>query len=459
MFQRSRIGVLPATSSEFVGRLAQRERITALIARGARLITLTGPGGIGKTRLAIETLRRDVDLPTRWLALAELDAETAIAELREFAPRPDGAPHVLVLDSCDRLVTALATELADLLEADPALTVVATSREPIGWIDEQLVPVPSLDPAQALRLLRIRMELTGRTAGDGDEDDDILRRICAHMSHNPFGLRLAAIRLRHHPPAIVLHEVSGDAYDRRLQWSDSARVGVEARHRDIGANIAWSTSRCTPAESILLQRLSVFPGGSAGGGADREAIEAICADEALPAASIESTLDRLVERSLVIVRLTGTSARWYLTECVRLVARAELHRRDPVEANRLAARHLQLRRLEVRRAEGSALPQQPCVVTAQPPVGAVAAARPEPDRWGSLSRAEREVAVLAAAGWPNSAIAVRRRSSVRTVDAQVAMVRQKLQITSRAEIARHLPAEARERMRSEASARRETARS
>ncbi|MFF0457891.1 AAA family ATPase [Nocardia africana] len=458
MFQRSRIGVLPATSSEFVGRRAQRERITALIARGARLITLTGPGGIGKTRLAIETLRRDVDLPTRWLALAELDADTAIAELRDLTPRPDGAPHVLVLDSCDRLVSALAPELADLLEADPALTVVATSREPIGWIDEQLVPVPSLDPAQALRLLRIRMELTGRAAGADDEDDDILRRICAHMSHNPFGLRLAAIRLRHHPPAIVLHEVSGDAYDRRLQWSDSARVGVEARHRDIGANIAWSTSRCTPAESLLLQRMSVFPGGSAGGGADREAIVAICADDALPEASIESTLDRLVERSLVIVRLTGTSARWYLTECVRLVARAELHRRDPVEANRLAARHLQLRRLEVRRAEG-AVPLQPCVATAQPPAGAVAAPRPESDRWESLSRAEREVAVLAAAGWPNSAIAVRRHSSVRTVDAQVAMVRQKLQITSRGEIARHLPAEARERMRGEARARREKTRS
>jgi len=457
MFQRSRIGVLPATSSEFVGRSAQRERIAALIARGARLITLTGPGGIGKTRLAIETLRRDVELPTRWLALAELDAETAIAELRDLAPRADGAPHVLVLDSCDRLVTALATELADLLEADPALTVVATSREPIGWIDEQLVPVPSLDPAQALRLLRIRMELTGRTAGCAD--DDILRRICAHMSHNPFGLRLAAIRLRHNPPTTVLHEVSGDAYDRRLQWSDSARVGVEARHRDIGANIAWSTSRCTPTESLLLQRMSVFPGGSAGGGADREAIVALCADDALPAASIESALDRLVERSLVIVRLTATSARWYLTECVRLVARAELHRRDPVEANRLAARHLQLRRLEVRRAEGSALPQQPCVATAQPPVAAVAAPRPESDRWESLSRAEREVAVLAAAGWPNSAIAVRRHSSVRTVDAQVAMVRQKLQITSRGQIARHLPAEARERMRSEARARRETARS
>ncbi|MCC3315265.1 LuxR C-terminal-related transcriptional regulator [Nocardia africana] len=456
MFQRSRIGVLPATSSEFVGRRAQRERITALIARGARLITLTGPGGIGKTRLAIETLRRDVDLPTRWLALAELDGDTAIAELRDFAPRPDGAPHILVLDSCDRLVSALAPELADLLEADPALTVVATSREPIGWIDEQLVPVPSLDPAQALRLLRIRMELTGRTAGA--EDDDILRRICAHMSHNPFGLRLAAIRLRHHPPAIVLHEVSGDAYDRRLQWSDSARVGVEARHRDIGANIAWSTSRCSPAESLLLQRMSVFPGGSAGGGADREAIVAICADDALPEASIESTLDRLVERSLVIVRLTGTSARWYLTECVRLVARAELHRRDPVEANRLAARHLQLRRLEVRRAEG-AVPQQPCVAAAPPPAETVAVPRPESDRWESLSRAEREVAVLAAAGWPNSAIAVRRHSSVRTVDAQVAMVRQKLQITSRGEIARHLPAEARERMRCEARARREKTRS
>ncbi|WP_227983706.1 LuxR C-terminal-related transcriptional regulator [Nocardia spumae] len=464
MFELSRPGVLPATSSEFVGRRAQRQRIAALIGRGARLITLLGPGGIGKSRLAIETLRRDVDLPARWLALADLDAATMTAALRSCAVRPGETPHVLVLDTCDQVLATLAPELADLLEADPELTVVATSREPIGWIDEHLVPVPPLDPLDALRLLRIRIELSGRPIESNGVAAGTLARICRHLDHNPLFLRMAAARLQHHPPTGVLQEVSGDAYDRRLWWSDGARVGVETRHRKIGASIAWSADRCTAAERLLLQRLSVFPAGSDddGAGVDRETIVAVCADDHLPAAGIESTLDRLVERSLVSVRLTSVSARWFLTECVRIFARAELHRRDPHEANRLAARYRGLRTQDVRRGDGPATQQRGCRTVAAPPVRTPAPhSQPESELWHTLSRAEREVAVLAAAGWPNSAIAERRRSSVRTVDAQVAMVRQKLHISSRTDIASHLPTEAAERMRREAAAgaRRETARS
>ncbi|MEU6564592.1 LuxR C-terminal-related transcriptional regulator [Nocardia nova] len=457
MFQLSRPGALPATSSEFVGRQAQRERIASLIGRGARLITLVGPGGIGKTRLAIESLRRDVDLPTRWLALADLDAAAVVTELRSRAALPGFAPHVLVLDTCDRVLTTVAAELSNLLTADPGLTVVATSRAPIGWIDEHLVPLPPLSPADALRLLRIRIELGGRRIEPGIDEADVLARICRHLAHNPFGLRLAAARLQHRPPAAVLQEVSGDAYDRRLHWSDAARVGVEARHRNIGASIGWSVMSCNGAEQMLLQRLSVFPSESdVDGGVDRDAIVAVCADRELAPESIDEILDRLVERSLVMVRFTSASAQWCLTECVRIYARAELHRRDSHEANRLAGRYRSLRHQQGHRGDAPVTQQRPCRIVT-PPVRTGSsvhpAPRPESDRWQSLSRAEREVAVLAAAGWPNSAIAERRHSSVRTVDAQVATVRQKLGITSRTEIARHLPAEAAERMRGEAARR------
>ncbi|NKY87264.1 LuxR C-terminal-related transcriptional regulator [Nocardia veterana] len=458
MFQLSRTGALPATSSEFVGRQAQRERLAALIARGARLITVLGPAGIGKTRLAIETLRRDIGLPARWLAAAEADTAAVVAELRGQAAHADGTARVLVLDSCDRLLPTLAPELADLLEADPDLTVLATSREPIGWIDEHLVPVPPLDPPDALRLVRKRIELTGRSIGAGELETGVLTRICHHLDHNPLFLRLAAARMQHRPPAAVLQEVSGDAYDRRLHWSDGARVGVEARHRDIGAAIAWSADRCDATELLLLQRLSVFPADTGGDeGVDLESIVTVCADDALPAVTVESVLDRLVERSLVTVRLTSTSARWALGECVRVYARAELHRRAPQEANRLTARYRRLRHADVHDDRGTdrRLRCRPAAQrTASPTQRAEIVAPqhgPESDGWALLSRAEREVAVLAAAGLPNSAIAGRRRSSVRTVDAQVAMVRQKLRITSRAQIARHLPGDAAERMRREAA--------
>ncbi len=150
-------------------------------------------------------------------------------------------------------------------------------------------------------------------------------------------------------------------------------------------------------------------------------------------------------RSLVSVRLTGTSARWFLTECVRIFAHTELARRAPTEANRLAARYRSMRHQSSRGADGSAARQRGCRTVPAP--SARTPQSPESDLWQTLSRAEREVAVLAAAGWPNSAIAGHRHSSVRTVDAQVAMVRQKLRITSRADIARHLPSEAADRMR------------
>lgn len=439
MFSPPGSGVLPATSSEFVGRQAQRRRIATLIEHGARLITVVGPGGIGKTRLAIEALRRDIGAPTHRLCFSDLDAPGAVAGTRASATRSGAEPKILLLDTCDRVLDTLAPVLAEALDGDPALTVVATAREPIGWIDESLVPVPPLEPEDALRLLRIRMAFAGRR-GDATGDEGTLAQICRHLDHNPLYLRLAAARLRHHPPATVLAEVCGDAYDRRLRWTDGARVGVELRHRDIGASIAWSAVHCDGTEMLLLQRLSVFPPNFTGdGGVGYDVIVEVCADQELPAASIGPLLDRLVERSLVGVRLDGASARWSLTECVRVYARAQLHRRDRYDVNRLAARY---RRMRLRqRPEGELRePHRHRCPACTGSVAPAARTAPDPGHWDILSRAEREVARLAAAGWSNSAIAAGRRCSVRTVDAQLATVRQKLRIGSRSEIAGYLPA-------------------
>lgn len=438
-----RTGVLPATSSEFVGGQAQRRRITTLIEGGARLITVVGPGGIGKTRLAIETLRRDIGTGVSRVSFIDLDACPGVgpaavaAGLRAVSDRSGGRPHVLLLDTCDRAVTALAPALAEVLDGDPALCVVATARESIGWLDENLVPVPPLESTEALRLLRIRMAFTG--LAEEQADDATLARICRHLDHNPLYLRLAAARLRHRPAAAVLQEVSGDAYDRRLYWSDAARVGIEARHRDIGSAIAWSLQHCDAAEVILLQRLSVFAHTADDlGGADLDTIAEVCADRELPATSIGSVLDRLVERSLIAVCLDGSSARWSLAESVRVYARTQLHQRDPYEANLLAARHRRVRLRES--APGSVpAPHRPRRPARGGSAGPESPAIPAAGSWESLSCAEREVARLAADGWSNRAIADVRRSSVRTVDAQLAAVRQKLQIGSRAEIAGYVP--------------------
>ncbi|MGK8503817.1 AAA family ATPase [Nocardia asiatica] len=367
---QARGDVLPASTSEFVGRETELDRLGALLDGGARLITLVGPGGIGKTRLAAEALRRGAPArrrPVYWARLAGLEADSAATaqDVMQSAVRTDpSAPPtraalvrtftsgdrsvaraILVLDNCEHLLGAVAAMIAELLEAAPGLTILATSREPIGWADEYILPVPPLSPRQSLQLFRQRAELIGRAIPDEREQADVAARICQRVDHNPLFIRLAAARLRHQPPVMVLRELSGDADDKRLHWTHGARAGAEQRHRGVYDVVAWSFALCGPAEQLLLERLSVFAAGyesddeSLRGGIELDAAIAVCADHILPAREIEHLLERLTEQSLLSAHLTATTVSWYLVESVRVFARDRLRRRDRAEFDRLAARH------------------------------------------------------------------------------------------------------------------------
>ncbi|MET9286822.1 ATP-binding protein [Nocardia beijingensis] len=367
---QARGDVLPASTSEFIGRETELDRLSALLDGGARLITLVGPGGIGKTRLAAEALRRGVRArgrPVYWARLAgsEADGTATAQDVMQSAVRADlGSPPtrsalvrtftsadrsaeraILVLDSCEHLLGAVAAMIDELLEATPGLTVLATSREPIGWADEYILPVPPLSPRQSLELFRQRAELVGRAIPDEREATAVAARICRRVDHNPLFIRLAAARLRHQPPIMVLHELTGDADDKRLHWTHGARAGAERRHRGVYDVIAWSFALCGASEQLLLERLSVFAAGyetddeSLRGGIELDAAIAVCADDDLPAGAIEHLLERLTERSLVSVHLTATTVSWYLVGSVRVFARERLSRRGRAELDRLAARH------------------------------------------------------------------------------------------------------------------------
>ncbi|BDU01872.1 ATP-binding protein [Nocardia sputorum] len=367
---QARGDVLPASTSEFIGRETELDRLGTLLDGGARLITLVGPGGIGKTRLAAEALRRGARTlrrPVYWARLAGLEADsTATAQdVMQSAVRADlDAPPthsalvrtfssgdrsteraVLVLDNCEHLLGAVAAMIAELLEAAPGLTILATSREPIGWADEYILPVPPLSPRQSLELFRQRAQLIGRAIPDEREPMDVAARICLRVDHNPLFVRLAAARLRHQPPAMVLRELTGDADDKRLYWNHGARAGAEQRHRGVYDVVAWSFDLCSAPEQLLLERLSVFAAGyetddeSLRGGIDLDAAIAVCADDTLPASEIERLLERLTEQSLLSAHLTATTVSWYLVQSVRVFARDRLRRRDRGEADRLAARH------------------------------------------------------------------------------------------------------------------------
>ncbi|WP_280184375.1 MULTISPECIES: ATP-binding protein [Nocardia] len=338
---QARGDVLPASTSEFIGRETELDRLGALLDGDARLITLVGPGGIGKTRLAAEALRRGAPArrrPVYWARLAALEADsTATAQdVMQSAVRTDPSSPptraalvrtftsgdrsveraILVLDNCEHLLGAVAAMIAELLEAAPGLTILATSREPIGWVDEYILAVPPLSPRQSLELFRQRAELIGRAIPDEREQTAVAARICRRVDHNPLFIRLAAARLRHQPPVMVLRELSGDADDKRLHWTHGARAGAEQRHRGVYDVVAWSFALCSPSEQLLLERLSVFAAGyetddeSLRGAIELDAAIAVCADDILPAREIEHLLERLTEQSLLSSHLTATTVSW-----------------------------------------------------------------------------------------------------------------------------------------------------
>jgi predicted ATPase/DNA-binding CsgD family transcriptional regulator len=365
-------GGLPAAAGRFVGRHAEVQRINTLLSGSTRLLTLVGPGGIGKTRLAAEALRQQQTIRPRriyWTRLARLargaDAATVAEEIAQSIAKADipgrsawavllntltdADATVLVLDNCEHVTTGAGIVIADLIEIVPTLTIVATSREPIGWVDERILTVPPLPPSQALDLLRQRAELIGHPIGEEPEQTRIAEQICRRVDQNPLFIRLAAARFLHKPPAAVLRELTGDADDQRLHWPERATAGVEQRHRGVRDVIAWSYDLCEPEEQLLLDRLSVFAAGfesttteSHGRDAELAAIVTVCADECLPDDRIGRSLERLVDRSLVTADVTPTTVRYYLPESVRVFAQDQLRQRGSTDVNevaRLAARH------------------------------------------------------------------------------------------------------------------------
>ncbi|WP_167837518.1 helix-turn-helix transcriptional regulator [Nocardia altamirensis] len=375
----------------FVGRDRELAKIAALLSESVRLVTLIGSGGIGKTWLATEAMRRyryDTGAAIYWVRLARLarDADEAMVEEEvaqavveiDFSSRSawdvlvdnliglssaDGAvPMVLVMDNCEHVLAAAGQVIAELLESVPGLTILATSREAIGWVDEGLVVVPPLTRDQATELFQQRAAAAGMPLGI--ENAETIADICRHVHYHPLYLRLAAARLRYQPLPGVLRELSGSADDRRLRWSHGPQTGVDSRHRAMGDVIDWSYELCGEQERILLQRMSVFAAGYEANpedeqdgcavGAELAAIEEVCADRppdeheavadsaepTLRQDEIEELLGRLVDRSLVTVHFGADIVRYSLLESIRVFVRERLDERAPAEWRRLQRRHL-----------------------------------------------------------------------------------------------------------------------
>jgi predicted ATPase/DNA-binding CsgD family transcriptional regulator len=392
---------LPLVGGGFVGRERELDRVGALLMGPARLVTLVGSGGIGKTRLAEETARRlhrARHTPVFAVRLAGVPRGADAAAVREAVTAAvltggfvgvsawdgavqrlsplDGAGRpldtLLVVDNCEHVLPGAGVVIADLLDAVPGLTVLATSREPVGYVDEQLVTVPPLSEAQSLELFCQRAELAGHSVA-GSEQVKLAQQICGRMHGHPLCIRLAAARMFYEPLPMILEQLSGESGDARMRWRHGPRVGSEGRHRAIGDVIAWSYELCTDKQRLLFDRLSVFaPGydvnpedagtGVVDVGAELEAIEVVCADDVpiqgcgtrpgaersdqsavgLVRSEIRELLERLVEQSLVSVHMTADAVRFFLLESLRLFAADRLSERSAEQVDepaRLAERH------------------------------------------------------------------------------------------------------------------------
>ncbi|MCR3751049.1 BTAD domain-containing putative transcriptional regulator [Lentzea californiensis] len=245
-------GNLPAQVGSFVGRGSDLAALASLL-RDNRLVTLTGFGGVGKTRLALTHAASE---PQAWFVELDSAAEPLAALDAALGPNPLAAPvfsrlgsSLVVLDNCEHVVDAAAALCVRLLAEAPDARVLATSREPLGIPGEVVCPVAPLDLDHAVRLFSARVG----TALDAD----VVRRVCAALEGIPLALELAAARARSLSAAQLESRV-----DSRLRLLDrGARTGP-VRHRTLRAVIDWSWELLDEAERALLARLAVFAGGA-----------------------------------------------------------------------------------------------------------------------------------------------------------------------------------------------------
>ncbi|WP_375422812.1 BTAD domain-containing putative transcriptional regulator [uncultured Friedmanniella sp.] len=350
--------------TSFVGRERDVERVQELL-RDHRLTTVVGPGGAGKTRLAVEAARSWLAEggESAWLvelapvtdgagiATAVLDAlglrEAKLLDRTERSTQDTlqrlvevlhEASCLLVVDNCEHLVDAAAAVVEHLLAVCPGVRVLATSREPLALTAEALVPLAPLVrppaatgsaaaadyPAVRLWLDRARAVQPGFALDQGTLGPvvEIVRR----LDGLPLAIELAAARLRVLPVAEIASRLS----DRFRLLTGGNRTSLP-RHRTLRAVVAWSWDLLSPEERLLAERLAVFPAG-----ADVGAAQAVCGDDRLDAAAVDDLLLALVDKSLLQVDTAGVTLRFRMLETIREYGVERLAERNELEQSRLA---------------------------------------------------------------------------------------------------------------------------
>src|SRR2546425_5145862 len=292
---------LPVHLTTFVGREPELRSLKSLV-RSARIVTLTGTGGAGKSRLAVEVAGATRDAwpdGVWWVPLAaESDVGAAVVANLELPGR--GSPRqvasswlasrraLLILDNCEHLVAECASFANALLERCPSLTILATSREPLGVPGEVRWPVSSLGDPDALNLFEARARLVVPDFKVAQSNREPVSAICDRLDRLPLAIEMAAARL----DLMSEPELLANLTDRFRVLASSTRTAPE-RQQTMAATIDWSHRLLTSDEATMFRRLAVFQGGFT-----LEAAQAVCSDAML--VGVLELLGALVQKSMVV---------------------------------------------------------------------------------------------------------------------------------------------------------------
>ncbi|MCV7358607.1 ATP-binding protein [Mycolicibacterium fluoranthenivorans] len=321
----------PVQLTSFVGRSCELAEIAKLLAE-CRLLTLTGAGGVGKTRLAVAAADHTAELFEDGVRCVELAAVTdpdmvpqavaqalGLSDPRGRCATPDVLTRtigdrrlLLVVDNCEHLLDAAAALVGEILRSCPNVTVLATSREPLAVGGEQVWRVPSMsldDDAVALfteRAQRARAEFVLDTHAT-----EVVREICRRLDGMPLAIELAASRVR----ALTLDEIIGSLHDRFRLLTGGCRT-VARRQQTLKACIDWSYTLLNEHEKAVLRRVSVVPGGF-----DMHTARTVAVGGDVCAFQVVDLLMSLVDKSLLSAETRCGRTRYRLSETMRQYAR------------------------------------------------------------------------------------------------------------------------------------------
>ena len=351
---------LPVQLSAFIGRDREVSEVRALV-ESARLVTLTGAGGAGKTRLGLQVAAELLDGSGDGVWLAELAAVTdedavasAISQALRLAARP-GRPALealldalapqdvlIVVDNCEHLIGGCAKTAEAIMRRCPKVHLLATSREPLGIGGETIYRVPSMslpgpgDPgsgthgsSDAVALFADRARAHGVALAVEEQSGPLAVSVCRRLDGMPLAIELAAARLR----SMSLNELH-DRLDQRFRLLTGGSRTALGRQQTLRATVGWSYALLTGAEQLLLGRLPVFAGGFG-----LAAAEAVCGSGDLDVLDVADLLGSLVDKSLVVAEPAGETLRYRLLETIRLFAAERLAEAGDGEAAAVAAAH------------------------------------------------------------------------------------------------------------------------